>query len=119
MSTDRELLELAAKAAGIELAWHKNAAPTHRISGVDYFWCPMDSDGDAFRLAVKLRIDVIHYWGQVLDEGQSPFVEAVHCERDVVNFPGVFEDIGSDGFASTRRAIVRAAASIGEKLCRT
>ena len=56
--TDRELLELAAKAAGIEYDFicptgvHCGDASTMR----DYFWNPLTSDGDALRLAVKLDI---------------------------------------------------------------
>jgi len=44
--TDRELLELAAKAAGLEVV-----TPTMLAHGQ---WDPLTDDGDALRLAVKL-----------------------------------------------------------------
>lgn len=62
--TDRERLELAAKAAGI-------TEETQQIleAGINGCrWNPLDDDGDALRLAVKLRINIIfsggfHYVG--------------------------------------------------------
>jgi hypothetical protein len=52
--TDRELLEDAAKAVNGG-AWHPLTHDTP--NGV---WNPLLDDGDAFRLAVRLRIDVVH-----------------------------------------------------------
>lgn len=58
-SDDRELLELAAKAAGIEGYADQDhvggffCTPDH-LSPVIYRW--LQDDGDAFRLAVKLKI---------------------------------------------------------------
>lgn len=62
---DRELLELAAKAAGIEYRYEPNS---HRfliekptlIAGGQYlaYWNPLTDDGDALRLAVKLEISL-------------------------------------------------------------
>lgn len=64
MSTDRKLLEMAAKAAGINV-WHgrgfqadmlfrspKNADPEGRLTGVE--WNPIKDDSDAVRLAMTL-----------------------------------------------------------------
>ena len=52
---DRELLELAAKAAGIEVEWSD-------ITGCFWSdgdsWVPLTDDGDALRLAVKLGLCV-------------------------------------------------------------
>lgn len=101
--SDRELLELAAKAAGLKkddspyngggagnngfsitgdmvLDWHNNKR-----------WNPITDDGDALRLAVKLRLTV---------ETDICFAEVpyeMQCE-------------------ATRRAIVRAAAEIGKAM---
>lgn len=100
--TDRELLELAAKAAGIELFWHSGwnllvIERTHRA------WNPLTDDGDALRLAVKLGIDLMH------TNIHEPKVHAMaDWEVEVV------EDSIEDPYAATRRAIVRAAAEIGE-----
>jgi hypothetical protein len=99
MSTDRELLELAAKAAGIGGFWvdaglniGSNAAP--RI------WNPLADDGDALRLAVKLRMSVKN----------TEIRASVIAERAWVV---TTEPHGTDPLAATRRAIVRAAAEIG------
>lgn len=89
MQSDRELLELAAKAAGMRLSddhiWHEGAGQWVR-------WNPLTDDGDALRLAVRLRINVAPeyvYEGPWLDGGSL-----------------------RDPYAATRRAIVRAAAAL-------
>jgi hypothetical protein len=88
--TDCELLEQAAKAAGKEpLCWS-------RQNHGDRAWNPLGDDGDAFRLAMKLKMRVSV--GQVDWAGTA--------------WAGAFED---DTMAGTRRAIVRAAAAIGER----
>ena len=90
--TDRELLELAAKAAG-----HKVVRPADycdgavMLEGIQEPWNPLEYDHDALRLAVKLNLLVLH---------------DVHIAP--VN---IWE--GEDPYAATRRAIVRAAAEIG------
>ena len=99
--TDRELLEAAAKASGHDpILWcgpkgwlcdTMNAAPR-------YYWNPLTDDGDALRLAVKLRL--------VVDVGS----QAAHAFHEG---PGEVESHGADPYAATRRAIVRAAAEIG------
>jgi len=85
--SDRELLELAAKAAGVAID------PIDAVHEPDGWtcWNPLNDDGDALRLAVKLNLLVLH---------------DVHIAP--VN---IWE--GEDPHAATRRAIVRAAAEIG------
>ena len=93
--SDRELLELAAKAIG----WHPDAI-IDTDNGVRK-WSPLTDDGDALRLAVKLDIDVY-------GAGSTRFAEGdfgPHSE----------EAVNGDKFAATRRAIVRAAAEIGKQ----
>lgn len=46
---DRTLLELAARAAGIDPVL---AEPINFSTGVEYYWNPLTDDGDALRLAV-------------------------------------------------------------------
>jgi hypothetical protein len=99
--TDRELLELAAKAAGID-ARRLPHAWSHRFD--DDQWDPLIDNGDALRLAVQLQIDVNHGDVIVVAERVGP-VEA-----------GVAEPKQSDPYAATRRAIVRAAAEIGRNM---
>ena len=54
--TDRELLELAAKAAGIELVWRNFSNVPNLFKGLssDEIWNPLADDGDALRLAATL-----------------------------------------------------------------
>ena len=94
MKTDRELLVLAAKAAD----WYYPAPKDRSIPDevpvtftlLGKPWNPLEDDGDALRLAVKL-----HLW------------EAIRTAHRLV------DDV-TDIYAATRRAIVRAAAEIGE-----
>jgi hypothetical protein len=130
--TDREMLELAAKAAGLhvgfgyaytesgrydlywshvhhQLAWHDKTAGSEYP--VPVFWNPLDDDGDAFRLAVKLGIDVSFPLYRKCD---PPTVHAGRYWDPYVSCWYPFEEIkGDDPYAATRRAIVRAAAEIG------
>lgn len=117
--TDRELLELAAKAAGYELEWREwitsrvGKFQTIKHTKHDGFWLegkswnPLTDDGDALRLAVKLGIDIENsiganchasFWSDKVDD-------YVHTD----------EAHKSDANAATRLAIVRAAAEIGKK----
>jgi hypothetical protein len=100
--TDRELLEFAAKAAGIEwVDGHENAGLRNRDGRVRN---PLTDDGDAFRLAVKLRLEPRFL---DLDHPAGPPRVTFH------NVAGLVELAGNDLLAATRRAIVRAAAEIG------
>lgn len=57
--TDKELLEFAAKASGLpECGW---MGPAFMYVKENTFtdWNPLEDDGDAFRLAVKLNLCVI------------------------------------------------------------
>ena len=95
MTADKELLELAAKACGYNYA---NAALWNGREVVAYEWNPIADDGDALRLAVKL--------GMSIDFGTKyAFATTLHTEAQ--------EELNSDPYAATRRAIVRAAAAIG------
>lgn len=104
MKTDRELLELAARAAGLDLEWCEPWKCMARNLGViDGFdrhtcWNPLDDDGDALRLAVKLKLEVGVWF-------ETTMVESDEAES-------IVEKHGSDPYAATRRAIVRAAAEI-------
>lgn len=114
MKTDRELLELSAKAASIDLIWPISKAgdqlpwdvsdeSNHRM------WNPLNDDGDALRLAIKLGISF--------------------CRNDWFVFANMYSDpsetdqswaysekFRDDPCPAARRAIVRAAADIGEKI---
>ena len=98
--TDRELLEMAAKAAEIELP-NPTLRVTHMRGVAPKLWNPLVDDGDALRLANKLWLEVRHVHGKVHAGMQDKF----WCTEDW--FPDGDQD------AATRRAIVRAAAAIG------
>jgi hypothetical protein len=102
---DRELLELAAKAAGIDV-WTDIDGNYYCYAGetVEVPWNPLTDDGDALRLAVKLGllIDVSLRMNESEAGGNNA---AYQCELHK----------NSDPYAATRRAIVRAAAEIGKE----
>ena len=56
---DKELLELAAKAAGLKLAELGGRIVIQEVDGQPVYWNPLTDDGDALRLAVKLSISII------------------------------------------------------------
>lgn len=94
--TDRELLEWAAKAAGLTLGAWSDDYGAYLYRGVEpgkSWWNPFIDDGDALRLAVKCL----------------PFHTLRYTRED-------WEKCGEDGYAATRRAIVRAAAEIGRSM---
>lgn len=100
MQTDRELLELVARAAGLEISiWDFSGVPHVMRKGdaQSFAWNPLADDGDALRLAVMLGMIVV-----IQDSG---FVCA--------EIPG-FYPVGEYEWstAATRRAIVRAAAQM-------
>ena len=107
--TDRELLEMAAKAAG-ELTPNMYGNDAY-FDGVLDRWNPLTDDGDALRLAVRLGISMQH---SATIDTHEPNIETFDSED---RFGGWFEEVkGSDAYAATRRAIVRAAAEIGRDM---
>ena len=105
--SDRELLEMAAKAAGYTLKdyYDFNGRWWPWCHELKNYWHPLTDDGDALRLAVKLHIDFKNYGSTV-----RVFAGDHHAQRVVASIEGV---CGQDQYAATRRAIVRAAAEIG------
>lgn len=101
---DRELIELAAKAYGIQVKGWLNSKligfDTNTECPVNGDWNPLESDGDAFRLMVALDIDIRFY---------RKHVDA-NCDSRAGS---IFKEHGKDRAAATRNAIVRAAAEIG------
>ena len=111
--TDRELLELAAKAAGYTTIQYQNLKDSSLDirygideaiwNGEDY-WNPLENDGDALRLAVALKMNINH-------DDLSPTVSI--CLSSVTWLDHPYD---SDPYAATRQAIVRAAAEIGKSM---
>ena len=105
--TARELLELAAKAAGIriEIKHDANGAMyAWRPNPVWESWCPLTDDGDALRLAVDL--------GMIVYTNACAAVILMDDDSELA----FEEEPGDDVRAATRRAIVRAAAEIGKAM---
>jgi hypothetical protein len=101
--TDKELLEAAARAAGIEYEIDEDG-DVYMHQPEQRPWNPLADDGDALRLAVKLSL-VVWDWEQY----QKAMAEVRHGAAR----GEYWEDVGTDPCAATRRAIVRAAAAIG------
>ncbi len=107
MSSDRELLELACKAGGYtRLDQERGTIIIQDDEGHSTLWNPLTDDGDALRLAVKLRMHV------VIDEENDHAVAVVHGGA-LAEEAEVSKCHRGDPYAATRRAIVRAAAAIG------
>lgn len=107
---DRELLELAARAAGIDPVL---AEPINFSTGVEYYWNPRDDDGDALRLAVKLNIGIRSHGP---DHWQQPSTSVALYDVGEHGGGRVTVEHGADPEFATRRAIVRAAAEIGKSM---
>lgn len=114
---DRTLLELAAKAAGLgRIIWWEEQQTYQLIDQPNCpRWNPLTDDGDALRLAVKLRLSLDHNhsadqqrWVASDRNGCEGCYDPVSCVEDE------FEE--NDRDAATRRAIVRAAAEIGRAM---
>jgi len=111
-TADQELLELAAKAAGIDV--QPVEVKNVEFQGDDRFigyradpdqwqrgWFdPLTDDSDALRLAVKLEINVIPSMEE--SSARNPSYTGWINERNP-----------ADAYAATRRAITRTAAEIG------
>lgn len=103
--TDREFFELAAKASGIENIGYsasKGIARARNGACLTHFWNPLTDDGDALRLAVKLRLHV--EWRADGRVAVSP----AYGESGIYEIASSREDTA----ANLRRAITRAAAQI-------
>lgn len=115
--TDRELLELAAKAYGVILNQQPDEdflRADHSPRGISWNpkWNPLTDDGDALRLAVALRLNVEHYNDSSQPEPWLRVVDRVG--RWTHAGPSV--EFSADPLAATRRAIIRAAAATGEAM---
>ena len=113
--TDRELLELAALAAGYGEPWTLPErdcfyiGPKYKLgAAVEYkVWNPIADDGDALRLAVALRLPVSF---ATLDGEHEFAVVGIDGDEEIL------EPIEECQNAATRYAIVRAAAEIGKSM---
>jgi hypothetical protein len=101
---DRKMIELAATAAGYEIARWTDNGDALLLFGVQEPWNPLADNGDALRLAVKLCLSL----------STGPCVVKCNSISGALRGSFIEEDsIYQDHYAATRRAIVRAAAEIG------
>lgn len=105
---ERELLEMAAKAAGVEGVWREvhGSEAGQNACGIgnatrwgDGLWNPLLSNADAFGLAVVLEMDVCFGANYVIVDG--------HVQNPTIRNDG-------DKAAAVREAVVRAA--VGRQL---
>lgn len=121
MSGIRQILSLAAKAAGYDVAWnehwqcyqHKNPAPNSR-GFIRHPWVPDENDGDAFRLLVRLQLTLCN------EQVQSGVAYCTRHEGE--KFPEVRgaesgeSEILPEDYSASRMAILLAAAEIGKSM---
>lgn len=110
---DREMLELAAKTAGLSPVT-PYYGPNDEFYGkviddTGSVWNPLEDDGDAFRLAVKLGL-VVCVMAEVGFTGIYLPAEHIGGKYDLI------EHHNGDPYAATRRAIVLAAVEIGRTM---
>ena len=96
-TTDRELLELAAKAAGYEYAKHGGYIV---VDGIPGNWNPLTDDGDNRRLQVALKVGLVP-----IEDGGWACITWDHDDQVT---------LAAD--LDPNRAVVRAAAAIGKAM---
>ena len=101
--SDKELVELSAKAAEIDWFRHTDGGLWQRSGPI---WNPLTDDGDALRLAVMLDLTVRVVNGFAGWTLIDALVKDIRIEA--------IESHKGDPYAATRRVIVRAAAEIGK-----
>ena len=120
-ATDKELLEMAARAAGLTMGWRNDpdyggSETPCILDGEDFgcWWNPLSDDGDALRLAVTLEIGVDFF------SGFKQVICHRHADRENCDMHGVVGyGAGADRRPSAenaRRTIVIAAAEIGKSM---
>jgi len=120
--TDRELLELAAKAAGIVVVRSRLHDPlnrdmlvkkSHHNKGQEHGgWNPLADDGDALRLYTRLPFHELY----VSEIGATVSWRRGDGSGHGYKCDEYADEHAGDINAATRRAIVRAAAAIGKAM---
>lgn len=114
MSTDREQMELAAKAIGKKLRWDGPDDVVPHDDATFEWWSPLDDDGDSRRLQIELpgcamlSVDDVSsnvsYWYKTEDGMDLARVGVFHKTHN------------GDRAASARMAVFLAAAEIGRAM---
>lgn len=103
--TDREMLELAAKAADLHVKVASNSGRGLKVHGNCNWWNPLTDDGDAVRLAARLNMDI----------EINEFFVIVYCpsELDCIR---IELEIKEEKMKTARLVITMAAAQIGREM---
>ena len=103
--TDREMLELAAKAADLHVKVASNSGRGLKVHGNCNWWTPLTDDGDALRLAARLNMDI----------EINEFFVIVYCpgELDCIR---IELEIKEEKMKTARLAITIAAAKAGKEM---
>ena len=103
--TDREMLELAAKAADLRVKVASNSGRGLKVHGNCNWWNPLTDDGDALRLAARLNMDI----------EINEFFVIVYCpsELDCIL---IELEIKEEKMKTARLAITIAAAKAGKEM---
>lgn len=104
---DRELLELAANAAGYRITFGASGDPYIKDGINTRAWNPIIDDGDALRLSVRLKLQIIP--GTYNKDEFVAFDSGVGSAYEYLHFQ-------QDDYAACRRAVVRVAAEIGKRI---
>jgi hypothetical protein len=107
--TDKELLELAAKAGDVDAVWMPELEQFAANGTSNPVWNPLTDDGDALRLAAKLEIDIVY-----ADDDVTAWFIVARPGWDNGCVTTAEEPYGHDKVMATRRVVVRAAAEIGK-----
>jgi len=112
LSSDKEILELAAKAASINLQWML-LGPVEIRDNIITEWNPLSSDSDALKLAVLLGITITPY--PIYANPKHSVIAKKYNSKGYIrdkNTSEVIEVYNNDPMSATRRAIVRCAAEL-------
>lgn len=103
--TDHKLCLLAAKAEGYTVEGEGKLILRTYATGLTAMWCPLTFNAHAFDLMVDCKINV--------EFENHAVIATSYCDREAIA-TDCRELFGTDKHAATRRAIVRAAAAMGD-----
>jgi hypothetical protein len=107
---DREMLELAAKAAGFTVhGWINDRFIVNFGDGMRGEWNPLTDDGDCARLQAALQID--NYWDAYQVQMQHIYIRSDEIHKHTAQY----KDHGGDRLAAWRAAVVAVAIAIGKE----
>ena len=113
--TDREMLELAARAAGYvfgEYGGKPARQVTTKIGAAWIYWNPREDDGDALRLKVSLHL-IVGSYSTYSSVGGTYTTGNYTLPNEITVW---HHETAGDACAAERLAITRAAAEIGRQM---